>query len=1326
MSLKRIVLLAGTLLLSCIGLMSCNTGLGEEVDVIAPTINITSHKQNDYAPLKFTLSGTYSDNLGLTEILVSYKYKENSTDLTATLEKELKAFFNDSKTGIWTCDLEFPCNQEVDIEVFAIDKMKNESTDSKDAVTLVIDSGLPEIGTITLTKDSGYTSTAIPINRYLGEDGKTEKRNDSSNKDYFHNENVTISTNVIEDYEVKEAVLNIYEITEYNSDTGIYEKKLIHGEIPADSNKNLFNPRFTLTQSMLTEWDSALATGLHYILPEIVITDGAGSKSIYDFSNVPNVFAWEAEYDIPQVTVSANRSNGKIRIPQETPINVQMFDDDGLKYYQWILKKNNDTEGVYTRWDKVDLSKENVRDDNFEITTGIKKGIFESILPDGNYTLTIEISDFNPLNDQRTNVVKKITEDVKITNADSANVNVITPEYNEKPVLDSNSNFVLSGEVIDNAVVDYIAVAWCRPGADQSIAEKYFETFNFANTPVSDTNAIISEDQKLKIWNIGKTDSSVTTTGTYISNFSKTFNIYNDFKDSYGKDINETKIFVIGVLDATGNLTTEVHRVGAFKSIPKFELSMSDSENGTYTNLTQTTISAEPGKNIYLKIKPTCELPITKFEVGKEGNKQAFNNEIETGHIYNISETDSDTKFKLEYSAEDIFGNANNGSFTVQFEKIPELTDIVLREEGATLKNGDTLNFQVSFDKSISVIGSPTIIFDCYKKSTDETPSGTITANYVTGSDTTTLHFNYNLNAPVEYEKLSLKKENNNWITLNGAEIKRSTMYAKLDTSIENSSFTVLIDSKNPTVNSELAGARAGVNFSRKSDTDTSIDIKFNFSEPVTNKNGYITIYRKGSEDVNGTHTWHIPAVISADVFEKIWNNSSSANRIVLSSSDTEKSVNATGTLVSKGPYKMYTNSLKKNDYVIYQYTVSGGNAVKSDTVIAGLNTVMVPDLTTKYVLDYQYDTTATSGDVANIRAALEAVNYHKTTVALSRLTFNSDNTSATLNLKDSDFIDGIRDGVEYIITIPAGSFVDNVQNATASASTFTFTVGKVAKPVIRVNRWSTNSNTVLDSVNPDGQKLKAGVKIDCETPGAQINYQVTNLYVESDYGTTTSNYQRNIYAPDIMPGAVGSASATLADKAATFNNGSSLTGGTPAFDQRGYKQSVETTQTYNNAFYVGTGNVDTGERIYIGANATCSTIANLQKCDDVYEGAFKTVLHYNSMLAYGNNPGYSGERFKVFACQTPEGVSYVAGWPLSMRQHFHSSTTEVGTEDCYKLAYKAGTNDYKWVSWELLSEDFFTTTTVSWNFQVTIDTLVTYGSYVWGYKVSTWGMTLE
>jgi len=279
-----------------------------------------------------------------------------------------------------------------------------------------------------------------------------------------------------------------------------------------------------------------------------------------------------------------------------------------------------------------------------------------------------------------------------------------------------------------------------------------------------------------------------------------------------------------------------------------------------------------------------------------------------------------------------------------------------------------------------------------------------------------------------------------------------------------------------------------------------------NFAIPAVLENAgyYLTVdldtgveTRSSSAGANSTYVFGM---------NDIYNNMTSADRLLLITGGTlsDPALSAQ-TGLSAGPYKKMPHGLT---------TGAGYTGSYSDTV-EGINApsttgtdYMIPDTTTKWVLDYQYqihDTTANS-TVANIRNALTSVGFRRQNVAVtstSNVSFSADNKTVTITLNEP-----LLPGLQWDLFYPAGTFTDMAGNsATAIAdSAYWFWSKGVQKPVIRVDRKSydgrSNVPISTDGSTPNQSFNDAGAHsgsmssfntvaycIETETPGARIFY---------------------------------------------------------------------------------------------------------------------------------------------------------------------------------------------------------------------------------------------
>jgi hypothetical protein len=243
------------------------------------------------------------------------------------------------------------------------------------------------------------------------------------------------------------------------------------------------------------------------------------------------------------------------------------------------------------------------------------------------------------------------------------------------------------------------------------------------------------------------------------------------------------------------------------------------------------------------------------------------------------------------------------------------------------------------------------------------------------------------------------------------------------------------------------------------------------------------------------------------------------------------------------GPYKLTTQGLAIGDG--YRADGSGTpNALYTDNgASAGWNPVstgtgtgdtrfMIPDTSSKYVLDYAHANNATTTQVTNIRTALNAAKYrwreidvNSSSVKIYKNDFGNMPVSMGMYVEiqlDTALAKGFRWEVQW----EEGVFVDEAGNSAASygydlsAGTreHWFWTEGVQPPVIRVNRNSLDWRTAADRRGLDGKPPSAAVpstasggthyrsfdtvsfKIESETPGAQIRY--ASLLGQAQSGT--------------------------------------------------------------------------------------------------------------------------------------------------------------------------------------------------------------------------------
>jgi hypothetical protein len=327
----------------------------------------------------------------------------------------------------------------------------------------------------------------------------------------------------------------------------------------------------------------------------------------------------------------------------------------------------------------------------------------------------------------------------------------------------------------------------------------------------------------------------------------------------------------------------------------------------------------------------------------------------------------------------------------------------------------------------------------------------------------------------------------------------------------------------------------------------------------------------------------------------------------------------------STGPYMKMTQGLREGSGYTGDYGGTGANgpnpASATGTVTidgtSRANAYMIPDTSTKWVLDYSYSidnsantqyvpiatgnpalANASDTVVPNIRNVLTRAKYRWQEIDVSTTTLSGDGKTVTITLNEP-----LEKGLQWDVCYPAGTFTDAAGNEApavnytgagtaavivgqgANDSACWFWSGGVQTPVIRVNRksfdartqnWSSNALTRRYNVPSDrgvpggwgiGDFNTVHYRIETETPGARITYgtingrdlqyQIGSAYLLAD-DTTTAAWDLTV-APSNAGQGTGTTTATW--NVATNTNGTWVS---PNLIRRGYNAASSYTITEN------------------------------------------------------------------------------------------------------------------------------------------------------------------
>jgi hypothetical protein len=207
-----------------------NIGMGDIVDIEAPTITITSPTNLSYVGKKFTMAGLCTDNVKVTNIEV-----EAISQSTVTVKSSVSI-----QGEKWSADIELEDEGEYTFRVIAIDQNRNTSVNSVKQITLLVDFDPPAFENIEIDRGEGHTAPLLPV-----EELEALSAGEYADIDYFQNESFTITADMVENMSIQQgATLELYD-----EEGNLFLSK-------PQTSTSLFAPKWEITASDI---DSAAA-----------------------------------------------------------------------------------------------------------------------------------------------------------------------------------------------------------------------------------------------------------------------------------------------------------------------------------------------------------------------------------------------------------------------------------------------------------------------------------------------------------------------------------------------------------------------------------------------------------------------------------------------------------------------------------------------------------------------------------------------------------------------------------------------------------------------------------------------------------------------------------------------------------------------------------------------------------------------------------------------------------------------------------------------------------------------------------------------------------
>lgn len=777
---------------------SCQIGLGEEVDLEAPILNLKTMISGEteidsshfggglYCRKNVIFKGVATDNKAVEKVYAEIKWSDQedfSYYADAILEGDNFTFnFNLEKQGV------------AYIKFVVTDKSKNFGIKSSKVVTLLVDEDAP-------VASAWYIDRKLNGIRYSLKTLEELKAIDfdlQENKDAAQNVAFSIHSSFKDVMGIKPGSISI-QIKDENQKTIC---------VVPNSITNDYAPKFEITEEMLVAADSSLKSGIHYLQvwynAEDVVTIPESNKA-QDVQVEGGWFIWWPESDNPKVTQKpvVDEVSKSILLNVSEAVTVTVFDDDAIKEAYCALLTESEYALIKDSY-KTDPAKlievvpdaeKSARTVKSVPTTTKRDEVFTFVAPkspqvmylpyyvkDSGGKITTPDQDQDPV--------------VNVTDATSPILYIASPSNNEIPSVemknDNKNAFVtITGQTIDTSGCIYLEFVWVPDVVEKDNAKKSLMAKEFLNSlktnfdpndpnelkyhnyyaPKGNDNVKVSEVSNLKVWSVKLGKEENTENGYKKQDFKFTMDLLNDFICNGNNEKNNNKFFVVKVTRKDGKNSVQEYKLSAdttkpiIKSISPenttqiigstqdFKLQFyAEKSNGLAIDTSKYTITGKlDGVEIPL---PTCKMEDNYFTTTISADTLKGYETSGKRPIYT-------------FTAEDIFGNVNSTSYTIIISSLPAFKSITSSSPDSC-KKGDKITFNANFSDTINNNGSfetnpPKLILQGFSDNKDRE------AKYVSGVGSPTLVFEYTTQEGDSSDGITIKEtDGKGYIDTNG------------------------------------------------------------------------------------------------------------------------------------------------------------------------------------------------------------------------------------------------------------------------------------------------------------------------------------------------------------------------------------------------------------------------------------------------------------------------------------------------------------------------------------------------------------------------------
>ena len=685
-------------------LSSCQIGLGEAIDLQAPEIFLTSHKDNDYVGQTFRLAGYATDNekvksitIDFDEANIHYKW-ENSTwqkktsyiDWTALTADECACTVNNT-TVTWAVTVDTTEAKQgmqsstYSYSIVAQDQIGNSGKTSKIEGSLVVDQNTPDIKLNSPALFSTHKDIQEKFSSFKLKDGSVlsqlfngtlvfEGRQDSAAafKEFrLELDDGTEDSNIVDSYNFNKPINSV--TTENISNAYPFGRKTLYYSKTLKVGQDGIQDLRTWTVSIkpedwiFSELNTALQSGKHQI--RLVATSVSNSDAWQ--RKILGYFTWYPEADNPWITLYSGSESLETVSSDQTYPSAKIFgvvqDDDGIESLTYSLEKQNADKS----WSSIKsnetlpLTEKNAKNSQFNIEAPTESAI---------YKLSVYVKDIYGKTDS---VVKYFN----VLDVQPPKISLTSPTESTTVFSDGCTAIKFEGTISDDAKIESIKIVHLNPAAANPLENK----LKFINPAEPDWQKTSDSDGNL-IFDVEiPKENYDSTTKIYSYEVNKSLDLFADLQIGPDKPL-ITQDFVILAVDESGGATTLPISVIGDSESPKLTIDSIELKDGD-------------SSKIYNVIDGIIKLPVVKpTTVATIYGTWSDNS---TTHWNDISKI-NDIKFEW-LDANNFVGfnkTGNNWEVTVKQGSVPKLDGAITATLIDYANNVATISQTVTVEKA--------------------------------------------------------------------------------------------------------------------------------------------------------------------------------------------------------------------------------------------------------------------------------------------------------------------------------------------------------------------------------------------------------------------------------------------------------------------------------------------------------------------------------------------------------------------------------------------------------------------------------------------------